>query len=78
MADDAGHKGPLSPSLSPAHISHPNSNMAPFIQLPYVIVSRMEYEWLVFTRNALVGVSVLLGAALWDRCRRKPEPPKEE
>ena len=56
--------------------------MTPFIELPYVIVSRMEYEWLTFSRNAFVGLTVLLGAALWDRCRRgREEPahqPKEE
>ncbi len=53
----------------------------PMIQLPYVIVSRVEYEWLTFSRNILVGVSLLLGAALWDQCKRgreQAQPPKEE
>lgn len=53
----------------------------PFIELPYVIVSRVEYDWLHFSRNILAGLSLLLGAALWDRCRRRDhlaQPAKEE
>lgn len=66
MAYDAGHKI----RLSPAYITHLIVVMTPFIELPYVIVSRMEYEWLAFSRNAFVGLTVLLGAALWDQCKR--------
>jgi hypothetical protein len=75
MADDAGYKS----DLERYHITLLIVVMAvPFIELPYVIVSRVEYDWLHFSRNILAGLSLLLGAALWDRCRRKPEPPKEE
>lgn len=48
--------------------------MTPFIQLPYVIVSRIEYEWLTFSRNALAGLTVLLGVMMWDKCKRGREP----
>ncbi len=78
MADDADYKG----SLDRRHISHLIVVMAvPFIELPYVIVSRVEYDWLHFSRNILAGISLLLGAALWDRCRRRDQmaqPAKEE
>ena len=78
MAYDAGYKS----GLERYHITLLIVVMAvSFIELPYVIVSRVEYDWLNFSRNVLTGLSLLLGAALWDRCRRREEPaqqPKEE
>lgn len=45
--------------------------VVPFIELPYVLVSRIEYEWLAFSRNALAGLTVVLSIMLWDKCKRQ-------
>jgi hypothetical protein len=51
-----------------------------FIQLPYVIVSRFEYDWLVFSRNSLAFIAVILIVVLYDthRTRTLPNIPKDE
>ena len=51
-----------------------------FIQLPYVIVSRFEYDWLVFSRNALILVVIVLSISLYDsyRTRALSNTPKDE
>jgi hypothetical protein len=45
----------------------------PFIQLPYVIVSRFDYDWLVFSRNVLIFTCAVLICVLWDKTRKKDE-----
>jgi hypothetical protein len=51
-----------------------------FIQLPYVIVSRFDYDWLVFSRNSLTFIVVILTIALYDahRPRALLNTPKDE
>jgi hypothetical protein len=54
--------------------------LIPAIQLPYLIVSRVDYDWLLYSRNALLIVTVLLGFALYDsrRTLALPNSPKDE
>ena len=44
-----------------------------FIQLPYVMVSREDYEWLIYSRLALIASLIVCGLALWDK-RRNVSP----
>ncbi len=54
--------------------------LIPAIQLPYLIVSRVDYDWLLYSRNTLFIVAVLLGFALYDsrRTLALTNTPKDE